>query len=74
MKPDWKDAPEWANWLAMDGDGRWNWYNCEPIWDSELQIWVLSDEDNGIFEDASDGPDCSGIDWDSAWSEKESRP
>ena len=21
MKPNWKDAPEWANCLAMDGDG-----------------------------------------------------
>jgi len=31
MKPDWKDAPEWANWLAMDKDGCWEWYEVEPI-------------------------------------------
>lgn len=30
MKPDWKDAPEWANWLAMDCDGRWYWHESEP--------------------------------------------
>lgn len=30
MKPDWKDAPEWADWLAMDSDGKWWWYECEP--------------------------------------------
>jgi hypothetical protein len=29
-KPDWKDAPEWANWLAMDRDGMWYWYEVEP--------------------------------------------
>lgn len=30
MKPDWKGAPEWANWLAMDGDGMWFWHEYEP--------------------------------------------
>jgi hypothetical protein len=34
-KPEWKDAPEWANWLAMDGDGIWFWYEVEPILDEE---------------------------------------
>lgn len=30
MKPDWKDAPEWANYLAMDKDGEWYWFSSEP--------------------------------------------
>lgn len=30
MKPDWKDAPEWANWLAMDSDGGWWWHEKKP--------------------------------------------
>ena len=30
MKPDWKDAPEWANYFAMDPDGRWYWFENEP--------------------------------------------
>lgn len=30
MKPDWKDAPEWANYVAMDRDGAWCWYQLEP--------------------------------------------
>lgn len=30
MKPDWKDAPNWANWLAMEGDGAWYWFEFEP--------------------------------------------
>ncbi len=31
MKPDWKDAPEWANWVAMDFNGRWWFYECVPV-------------------------------------------
>lgn len=30
MKPDWKDAPEWARYLAVDSDGDWYWYNLQP--------------------------------------------
>jgi len=30
MKPDWNDAPEWANYLAMDKDHEWHWYEDEP--------------------------------------------
>jgi hypothetical protein len=30
MKPNWKDAPPWANYLAMDEDGCWYWYNNKP--------------------------------------------
>jgi hypothetical protein len=32
MKPDWKDAPEWAQWVAMDGDGKWFWHADKPVW------------------------------------------
>jgi len=28
--PDWNDAPEWANYVAMDEDGEWYWYENEP--------------------------------------------
>lgn len=30
MKPEWKDAPEWANWLAQDLGGSWYWYEDKP--------------------------------------------
>ena len=38
-KPDWKDAPEWAQWLAMDINGDWWWYEGQPgagdfVWDA----------------------------------------
>jgi len=29
-KPEWKDAPEWANYLAMDWIGDWYWYHEKP--------------------------------------------
>ena len=28
--PDWKDAPEWAQWLERDGYMRWFWYEEKP--------------------------------------------
>ncbi|WWO60457.1 hypothetical protein [Stenotrophomonas phage SOVA965] len=35
MKPDWKDAPEWAKWIALSTDGEWTWFEDEPWRDSE---------------------------------------
>ncbi len=32
MKPEWKIAPEWANWLAMDSDGEWYWHEEKPLY------------------------------------------
>jgi hypothetical protein len=30
MKPDWKEAPAWANYLAMDEYGIWCWFEAKP--------------------------------------------
>ena len=30
MKPNWKDAPAWAMWLAQDKSGDWYFYATEP--------------------------------------------
>ena len=30
MKPDWSRAPDWATHRAMDADGAWNWFECQP--------------------------------------------
>lgn len=50
MKPDWKDAPEWANWLAMDMSGRWFWWEFKPefsgsewIYGGRYEIAVIND-------------------------------
>ncbi len=30
VKLPWDEAPEWAQWAAMDADGEWWWYQTEP--------------------------------------------
>lgn len=29
-KPKWRDAPYWAQYLAMDDSGDWFWYELQP--------------------------------------------
>lgn len=29
-KPNWSDAPEWANYLTLDEKGYWEWHEKEP--------------------------------------------
>lgn len=36
MKPDWNDAPAWANYLAMDITGEWYWYCEKPYFGGDL--------------------------------------
>lgn len=44
MKPDWNDAPEWANWLAGDTYG-FVWSEKEP--DLVGEMWC--DDETGEF-------------------------
>lgn len=30
-KPQWENAPDWANYLAMDANGEWNWFEIRPV-------------------------------------------
>jgi len=32
MKPNWKDAPAWAEYVAQDGNGIWYWLEVKPQW------------------------------------------
>lgn len=41
MKPDWKDAPEWADFRAMDRDSQWHWYECKPVIDNS-SAWTVN--------------------------------
>jgi len=75
MKPDWKEAPEWAKWLAMDGDGYWGWYEHKPEWDIESNQWMLA-EDTPVDSryNNEEYREESGIDWGHAFDTLESRP
>lgn len=45
-KPSWRDAPEWAQWLAMDAEGKWFWYESKPYLDS----YSVEKEEQGEYE------------------------
>lgn len=46
-KPEWKDAPEWAMWLAQDGYGAWGWYENKPTsLDDDYACWDIVDYDD----------------------------
>ena len=47
-KPNWKDAPEWANYLAMDSDGSWYWFELEPWYDEPNGIWYCANKHYSI--------------------------
>ena len=77
MKPDWKNAPKWARWLALDGDGYWCWFEHKPEWDESENMWMLADEtpeDSKFQPMYGNVPDESGIDWDFAYDTLEKRP
>ena len=40
MKPDWKDAPDWANWLAIDTCGYWTWFEKRPLVAGNLRFII----------------------------------
>ena len=73
MKPDWKDAPEWANWLAMYEDGTWFWFKDEPYESADCGLlggcWDPIDWP-GVMEKAGETPHDFCI-W---WQSLEKRP
>lgn len=38
MKPEWSAAPDWANFLAMDENGTWCWFENQPY--ARMQTWM----------------------------------
>ena len=52
--PRWKDAPDWANYLAQDGDGSWYWYE-HPIYAREdYDAWYEQPGFGGRIDDAGE--------------------
>ena len=44
-KPDWKDAPEEAKFLAQDRDGDWYWWTGRPKVVEPLTYWMPSEDE-----------------------------
>lgn len=38
--PDWKRAPAWAKFVAMDSSGAWWWYEERPVLAEGIGIWT----------------------------------
>lgn len=58
-KPSWDDAPKWAEWLAQDADGQWNWFDEEPYMD--LKEWCIAYQE--MVGKARRGALVAGLDW-----------
>lgn len=42
----WQYAPDWAEWLAMDKDGKWCFFECKPVIKGD--IWIEPSEDGKV--------------------------
>ena len=51
-KPNWRDAPVWALFLAQDGDGYWYWHETDPWINHSTRTW----ESIGIQKKAGHSP------------------
>lgn len=40
--PDIEDRPDWANWLAIDKDGQWHWFEKKTSAYFDLGLWSSS--------------------------------
>lgn len=55
-KPEWKDAPEWAKWLAQDKDGWYSWWSIEPVACDKGECWNQGEPmDEWKYQDISVG-------------------
>lgn len=68
-KPDWKDAPEWAQWLAQDSDGEWYWFEVKPVLTESnddsgegVFMYPLSEYKNDLLSGLA-GKDCYNPNW-----------
>lgn len=51
MKPDWSDAPEWANfWVHCPYDCSLIWFEVEPIYCDDCQDWHNPFGEEGRYE------------------------
>ncbi|QDB73838.1 hypothetical protein KE335_gp07 [Aeromonas phage 2_D05] len=57
-KPSWKDAPEWAQWMAQDEDGEWWFFSGKP----KAQSVSFDERDSGISADYAKKGETLG-DW-----------
>lgn len=60
--PRWKDAPDWANYLAQDGDGSWYWYEHPIYAHGDDDAWYEQEGFDGCLYTAGEAAECNP-DW-----------
>lgn len=60
LAPDWSEAPEWAQWCAIDAGGDQCWYAGEPHAGDGANAWMSAD---GQYEVCRELSIPIGIDW-----------
>lgn len=64
LAPDWSQAPEWAQWYAIDANGEAAWYSIEPMADDQDFCWfILNDGSQPVPLDADMVDIPLGVDW-----------
>ena len=57
--PAWKDAPDWAQWLAQDSDGQWNWFEYPICADEDDAEWYEQEGFDGMVCRAGEAVECN---------------
>jgi hypothetical protein len=52
-KPDWKDAPDWAQYLAQDNNDGWWWFEKEPDKSKDVEAWDICIPFGGKYQKAA---------------------
>jgi len=66
IQPDWTEAPDWAQWWAIDDDGYAYWYRDQPTYNAKYGGWLrtLGEEPDVSFDHCWPPPfDNRDIDW-----------
>jgi len=53
-KPNWSEAPSYANYLAMDKNGCWYWYENRPKLSLSTDRWLDSGGTYDLVDDPED--------------------
>ena len=56
LKPDWKDAPLWVNYLCMDADLTWWWFEEKPALGG-MEWYALKGRSKRAWGEYSNPPD-----------------
>lgn len=54
--PDWKNAPEWANYWTLDVKGVAIWWETKPFYDGRMNMWMNEDDSRRTIGEFTNPP------------------